>query len=95
MIIQKKPFGGEGGGGSGQVRGRGQGGSEKRIEVFVKIKKKSGAGVSGWGVRVDVNEEVKLLCKFQKQNRGGGRRIRLCRVRRVQGGPEQRMEVFV
>ena len=50
----------------------GQGGCERRIEVFVKIqKKKLGGGVgvgggvgswgSGWGVRVDVNEELKFL----------------------------------
>ena len=56
----------------------GQGGCERRSEAFVKIKKKifffffffGGGGVgSGWGggVRVDVNGEVKLLSKFQKQ----------------------------
>ena len=49
-----------------------QGGCERRIEVFVKIQKKNfwgGGGVggsvggsgSGWGVRVDVNEELKFL----------------------------------
>ena len=66
--------GGSGGGGSGvSGRGRvggGQGGCERRIEVFVKIQKKNflgggsgeGGGVgSGWGVRVDVNEELKFL----------------------------------
>ena len=37
-----------------------QGRCERRIEVFVKIQKKSGRG-SGWGVRVDVNGEVKFL----------------------------------
>ena len=39
------------------------------IEVFVKIQKKNWGGVggwvggseSGWGVRVDVNEELKFL----------------------------------
>ena len=48
------------------------GGCERRIEVFVKIQKKKfgggggvrgGGGVgrgSGWGVRVDVNEEMKF-----------------------------------
>ena len=51
--------------------GGGQGGCECRIEVFVKIQKKKnfwGGGVgsvggsgSGWGVRVDVNEELKFL----------------------------------
>ena len=50
----------------------GQGGCERRIEVFVKIKKKKlGGGVGGggrwggggrvFGVRVDVNEELKFL----------------------------------
>ena len=52
----------------------GQGGCERRIEVFVKIQKKKnffflgggGSGVGrmgggGWGVRVDVNEELKFL----------------------------------
>ena len=42
----------------------------KEIEVFVKIQKKfffgkggsgGGGGGSGWGVRVDVNEELKFL----------------------------------
>ena len=55
-----------GGGGWGGCRG----GWERRIiEAFVKIKKKffffgggGGGGVaSGWGVRVDVNGEVKFL----------------------------------
>ena len=53
-----------GGGGLG-----GQDGCERRIEVFVKIKKKKffffggggRGGGSGWGVRVDVNEELKFL----------------------------------
>ena len=35
------------------------------IEVFVKIQKKNwggrGGSGSGWGVRVDVNEELKFL----------------------------------
>ena len=53
----------------------GQGGCERRIEVFVKIQKKNyffflggggggsrgSVGGSGWGVRVDVNNELKLL----------------------------------
>ena len=46
-------LGGGGGGGGGS-----QGGCEQRIEVFVKIQKKRG---SGWGVRVDVNEELQFL----------------------------------
>ena len=50
--------------------GGGQGRCERRIEVFVKIQKKiggSGGGgvrggsVGGWGVRLDVNEELKFL----------------------------------
>ena len=48
----------------------GQSGCERRIEVFVKIQKKKiflggvgggWVGGSGWGVRVDVNEELKFL----------------------------------
>ena len=43
----------------------GESGCERRIEVFVKIKKKKFGGGwlggSGWGVRVDVNEELKFL----------------------------------
>ena len=62
-------MGGGVGGGVG-VRLGGQSGCERRIEVFVKIQKKiffwGGGGVgsvggSGWGVRVDVNEELKFL----------------------------------
>ena len=56
--------------------GGGQGGCERRIEVFVKIQKRNffgggpvGGGVSvggvGWGVRVDVNEELKCPMKTQ------------------------------
>ena len=56
--------------------GGGQDGCEWRSEDFVKIQKKkfffffffwggggvgSGVGGVGWGVRVDVNEEVKFL----------------------------------
>ena len=45
----------------------GQRGCERRIEVFVKIQKKifffffGGGGGVGGGVRVDVNEELKVL----------------------------------
>ena len=50
----------------------GQGGCERRSKVFVKIQKKKiegggglvgvgGSGASGWGARVDVNGEVKIL----------------------------------
>ena len=70
--IQKKKIGGVGGGGGGgggRGRGceRGEGGCERRIEVFVKIQKKNfffwggGGSGSGWGVRVDVNKELKFL----------------------------------
>ena len=61
------------GGGVGVGLG-GQSGCERRIEVFVKIQKKKfffggggevggtvGWSGSGWGVRVDVNEELKFL----------------------------------
>ena len=63
--IKKKNRGGVGLGG--------QGGWERGIEAFVKIKKNiyifffgggwvgSAGGASGWGVRIDVNLEVKLL----------------------------------
>ena len=66
MKIKKKIYiyiffvlGGGGGGG-------GQGGCESRIAVFWKIQKKKfggggGSGESGWGVRMDVNEELKFL----------------------------------
>ena len=75
-----------GGGGSGRGGG-GQGGFERRIEVFVKIQKKKIIirGVGGrvrwgsgwWGVRVEVNDELKFLGKFKKKIKGGrgGRRI--------------------
>ena len=60
-------MGGGGEGGRGRVGG--QSGCERRIEVFVKIQEKKiwggggggGLGGSGWGVRVDVNEELKFL----------------------------------
>ena len=72
-IQKKKIWGGGGRGVSGRGRvgggGGGQGGCERRIEVFVKIQKKKfflgggwvGGSRSGWGVRVDVNEELKFL----------------------------------
>ena len=44
--------------GDGGRVGVGQGGGERRIEVVVEMPKKSGGG---GGVRVDVNEELKLL----------------------------------
>ena len=75
-----------GGGGRGVGLVGGQGGCERRIEFFLKIQKKKfffsfffwgGGGrgrVSGrvWGVRVDVNEELKFLGKFTKKLGGGG-----------------------
>ena len=72
-LKKKKKLGG-GFGGGGRVGG-GQGGCERRIEVFVKIQKKKfgrifffflggGGRGSGWTVRVDVIEELKLLRKF-------------------------------
>ena len=80
-----------GGGGGVGVRFVGQSGCEQRIEVFVKIQKKKilgggggwvgggvGGGGSGWGVRVDVNEELKFFLKIPKNiffflGGGGGR----------------------
>ena len=56
-----------GGGGRWGVGVGGQSGCERRIEVFVKIQKEKkfwrggGGWGSGWGVRVDVNEELKFL----------------------------------
>ena len=44
-----------------QRQGEG-GGYVQRMEVIVKRKKSQGGGV-----RVDVNREVKLLCKFKKK----------------------------
>ena len=45
--------------------GGGQGGYERRIGVFEKIHKKigggGGLGCTGWGVRVDVNEELNFF----------------------------------
>ena len=38
----------------------GQVGCEQRSEVFVKILKRGEGEGTGWGVRVDVNEELKL-----------------------------------
>ena len=60
-------MGGGGGHGVGLGGGGGgQGGCELSIEAFVKIQQKKifffwgGGGGSRWGVRVDVNGEVKL-----------------------------------
>ena len=63
-------------GGGGGVGWGGQGGCERRIKVFVKIKKQKNWGRGGrvglGGVRVDVNEELKFLRKFQKKYFFGG-----------------------
>ena len=76
MKIQKKKLflggGGRWGGGGVGVGLGGQSRCERRIEVFVKIQKKKyifffwgggrwGGGGVGGGVRVDVNEELKVL----------------------------------
>ena len=56
-------------------------------------------GGSGWGVRVDVNEELKFLLKFKKKIWGGGQGGRGGGGVRVglggQSGCERRIEVFV
>ena len=66
---KKKNWGGGGGSMGGSGLG-GQNGCERRIEVFCENKKKififfwgggGGVGGSGWGVRLDVNEELKFL----------------------------------
>ena len=76
-IQKKNLGGGSGGWVGGRGRVGGQSGCERRIEVFVKIQKKDfffvgggwgsvggvsvGGSGSGWGVRVDVNKELKFL----------------------------------
>ena len=47
-----------------------------RIEVLMKIQKKIFWG-EGWGVRVDVNKELKFFVKIQKKKifLGGGRGV--------------------
>ena len=74
--IQKKNRGGGRGGGWGREGPvGGQGGWERRSEVIVKIQKKIGVGVGvgdgvvrvRLGVRVDGNEELKLLWKCKKK----------------------------
>ena len=54
----------------------GQGGCDQRIENFLgkftKKKFQGGGSVWGGGVRVDVNEELKFLCKFKKKKKIGG-----------------------
>ena len=59
---KKKKLGGGGGGGQGGGVGRVGGVRVNVIEVFGKIHtKKFKGGGSVWGVRVDVNEELKFL----------------------------------
>ena len=70
--------------------GGGQGGCKRRIEVF--------GGRVGWGIRVDVYEEMKFLGKFKiiffwgegLGRRGGG----VSGLGGGQGGCERRIEVF-
>ena len=74
MKILKSNWGGSGGG--GQVGGGGsgwwgQGGCKRRIEVFWGVGWVGGEG-SSWGVRMDVNGELKFLGKFTTKNRRGG-----------------------
>ena len=95
----KKCFFFGGGFGSRGGVGFGGGGGLVRVdvwgEVFVKIKKSGG---SGWGVRVDVNEELEFLCKFEKKIGGRGE-VRGVGLGWVGGGGqgrcERRSEVFV
>ena len=56
-----------------------------------------GGGVveSGWGVRVDVNEELKFLCKFKTMGSRGGGIGSMGVGWGCQGGCERRIEVFV
>ena len=56
-----------------------------------------GSGGRVWGVRLDVNEELKFLIKFTTKNWGGGGwgvRVGGC-LGWGQGGCERRIEVFV
>ena len=63
--------------GGGRGRGRVLG---ARVDVIEELKsfwensqkKISVGGRFGGGVRVDVNEELKFLCKFKKKKIGGG-----------------------
>ena len=69
--IQKKKWergvGGRGKEGRGRGRLGGQGGCDRRIESFLENSQKKnwgggrGVGSGWWGVRVDVNEELKFL----------------------------------
>ena len=65
---------------------------------FCENSKKMGLAVgagSGWGVRVDVNEELKSLGKFKKKIGGsGGRGEEGSGWGGGQGGCDRRIEVF-
>ena len=73
----------------------------------MKIKKKKnfggggrvrGVGLVGGGVRVDVNEELKVFVKIQKKKKffgGGGGSGGVGLVGGGQGGCEQRIKVFL
>ena len=114
MKIQKKNFFWGGGGRGVSWRGRVGGGVRvdvNKIEVFVKIQKKIfwggsvGGSGSGWGVRVDVNEELSFGENSKKKKffgggfgggvGGGGGRWGVGVGLGVQSGCERRIEVFV
>ena len=76
MKIQKKKIWGGGGRGRGRVWG-------VRVDVIEELKSflensqkkiQMGGGrfLGGGGVRVNVNEELKFLCKFKKKKNWGG-----------------------
>ena len=51
----------------------------EELKILLKFKKNffwggglGGPGEFGWGVRVDVNKELKFLGKFTQKNGGGG-----------------------
>ena len=72
----------------------GQGGCDRRIEKFLGtfIQKNFRGGVGfffffwGGGVRVDVNEELKFVCKFKKKKKNGRGGVRGVRLGGGQGG---------
>ena len=53
-----------------------QGGCIEELKSFWENSQKKiqggGVGLGGGGVRVDVNEELKFLCKFKKKKKLGG-----------------------
>ena len=59
--------------GAGQGVGLGgQDGCERRIEVFCENSKTNRGGGGREGVRVDVNEELKVFVKIKKKSGVGG-----------------------